>query len=195
MGLSASKPSWAATSATADDSTRLPRPAGASGLVITASTVCREAASARSAVTATGGVPAKTRRTTGPVPSGDPLRRMRRGPHLGDQFAVPFGFPDGLHRELTLLLVKPVDEQDAVEVVGLVLDAAREQFGALDSHGVAVHVEPGGDDPGGARRGELKAGQRQAALLVLLVVSVEGQHRIDQMAGLVAGVIGEHSQA
>ncbi len=56
-------PAERASTATGDGSTRLPRPEGASGRVSTASTVCRESWTARSAVTATSGVPAKTRRT------------------------------------------------------------------------------------------------------------------------------------
>ena len=41
--------------------------------------------------------------------------------------------------------VEPVDEQDAVQVVGLVLDAAGQQLGALERHRLAVHVEALGD--------------------------------------------------
>src|SRR5215475_7474514 len=143
MGLRTSRPASLPSAATGDGSTRLPRPAGASGLVTTASTVCREAITARSTVTATAGVPAKTRRIAALPPSGDPLHRVRRDPDLRDRLSGPFGFPDGLHRELALFGVQPVDEQDAVEVVGLVLDAAGEQFAALDAHRVAVHVEAG----------------------------------------------------
>src|SRR5215469_12624835 len=195
MGFSTSMPSSPATTATGDGSTRLPRPAGASGLVMTASTVCCEVRRARSAVTATGGVPAKTRRTAGVAFLGDPLDGVRRYFYLRDRGTGPLRIPDGLHRELALLLVEPVDEQDAVEVVGLVLYAAGEQLAALDRHRVAVHVEPGSDDPWRARRREHQAGQGQAGLVVFLLLAVQGEQRIDQVPGLVPHVVGEHPQA
>ena len=42
----------------------------------------------------------------------------------GGASSGPLGLADRLHRGLALLGVEPVDEDDAVEVVGLVLDAA-----------------------------------------------------------------------
>ena len=60
-------------------------------------------------------------------------------------------------RLAALLGVEPVDEQDAVEVVGLVLHAARQQVGALDGDRLAVRVEAAGDDLHGARGVEAQA--------------------------------------
>src|SRR6185437_4630341 len=142
----------------------LPRPTGASGRVTTAATVCLDAASARSVGSAAAGVPAKTSRTARSL--GDPLGGVRRDLDLRGGHARPLGLADGLHRELALLLVEPVDEQDAVEVIRLVLDAAGEELGALERDRVAVHVEAGRDHPGRAGGGELQAGQRQAAFVV-----------------------------
>src|SRR6201985_2744823 len=123
-GLSASNPSSSASSATGERCIFLPRPTGASGRVTTAATVCLDAASARSVGSAGGGVPAKTSRTARSL--GDPLGGVRRDLDLRDGHARPLGLADGLHRELALLLVEPVDEQDAVEVIRLMLDAAGE---------------------------------------------------------------------
>jgi hypothetical protein len=78
-----------------------------------------------------------------------------------------------------------------------VLDAAGEQFGALDGDRLAVHVEALGDGPGRARRRELQAGERQAALLVLLRLTGQVEYRVDQVPVLVvvvAHVEGEHPQ-
>src|SRR5712691_9555669 len=77
----------------------------------------------------------------------DPLGGVRGDPDLRDGVAVPFGFADGLHGQLALLLAHPVDEQDAVQVVGLVLHAAGEQLGALDRDRLTMHVEALSDDP------------------------------------------------
>ena len=70
----------------------------------------------------------------------------------GETFTVgalepePLGLADRLLGGLAGLVVEPVDEEHAVEVVGLVLDGAGEQLGALDRDRLAVHVEPLGDD-------------------------------------------------
>jgi hypothetical protein len=93
--------------------------------------------------------------------------------------------------------VEPVDEQHAVEVVGLVLHAASEVCGALDRDRVAVHVLAVGHDVGLAPAVEGQTGNGQAAFrAVLLLVVREVQHRVHQMPGhRVVDVIGEHPQA
>ena len=65
-GLSTSRPTSAARSATGLGPTRRPRPAGASGRVMTAATSCRDLSSASSEGTAAAGVPANTRRILRP---------------------------------------------------------------------------------------------------------------------------------
>src|SRR5262245_44873331 len=97
---------------------RCPRPAGAAGRVTTATTSCREASSASSAGTAVCGVPANTRRM---VLQRLTERRMRRRLDHGQRLAEPLGLSYRLHRELALLRVEPVDEQHAIQMVGLVL--------------------------------------------------------------------------
>src|SRR4051794_271321 len=130
-------PARAATSATGEATRRRPRPAGASGRGTTATTPCEDCSNASSAGTAGSGVPAKTRRT--------PLQRLAEGgvrarlDHRG-LGAGPVGLADRLHGELALLAVHAVDEQDAVEVVGLVLDAAGQQLRSLEHDRLAEHV-------------------------------------------------------
>src|SRR3954451_10491373 len=191
-GVSTSRPAAAARWATGLGSTLRPRPAGASGRVTTAATSCREVSSASSAVTAVSGVPAKTRRISEGLAPG----LVRRDAHPRDRVAPPLGLADGLHRRLALAGVHPVDEQHAVQVVGLVLDAAGEQFGALDGHRVAVHVEPLGHHAPGPLDRVDQAGERQAALVVLVLVLRQVQRGIDQVTGLVVvDVVGEDPQA
>src|SRR3954469_14539364 len=191
-GVSTSRPAAAARWATGLASTLRPRAAGASGRVTTAATSCREVSSASSAVTAVSGVPAKTRRISEGLAPG----LVRRDAHPRDRVAPPLGLADGLHRRLALAGVHPVDEQHAVQVVGLVLDAAGEQFGALDGHRVAVHVEPLGHHAPGPLDRVDQAGERQAALVVLVLVLRQVQRGIDQVTGLVVvDVVGEDPQA
>src|SRR5579875_3995570 len=127
-GLSTSRPASAASSATGLGAIRRPRPVGASGRVITAATSCRDRRIARNEDTAVGGVPAKTRRIRSARLA---LRAVRRNLDLPQRVAPPLGLADGLHGQLALLVVQPVDEQHAVQVVGLVLDAAGQLLGAL----------------------------------------------------------------
>src|SRR5437764_11253739 len=125
-GLSSSSPASAARSATGLTDGLRPRPAGASGRVITAATLCRDRSSASSEGTAARGVPANTTRMSQPVSAlvGLAAGRVRRHLHLLERVAPPFGLADRLHGELALLGIEPVDEQHAVQVVGLVLHAA-----------------------------------------------------------------------
>src|ERR1700761_418470 len=65
--------------------------------------------------------------------------------------------------------VEAVDEQPAVQVVDLVLEAAREQALPLDHHGLPGPVDPA--DPGvpGAAERIPEPGDGQASLLVFLL--------------------------
>src|ERR1041384_5071401 len=91
------------------------RPLGRSGCVTTATTWCRDASNASSAIAATSGVPKKTTRTV--LQRGVPRRRCRCQPEL--LLAEPS------HRLLAQLRRQPVDEEDAVRVIDLVLQDAR----------------------------------------------------------------------
>jgi hypothetical protein len=123
---------------------------------------------------------------------------VRRDLYLRERVAVPLCLPDGLHRELALLLIHPVNEQDAIQVVGLMLDAPGEQFGALDHDRLAVHVEALSDGARRPRGRELEAGQREAAFLILFRLAGQVEDRVDEVAVLpflVAAVEGEDAQA
>src|SRR5690606_8491604 len=61
-----------------------------------------------------------------------------------------------------------VDVEQAVEVVGLVLQAAREETAPLHLHRLAVCVHPGDPRPLGPAGREVLGGYREAPLLVLL---------------------------
>src|SRR5260370_9079642 len=131
-------------SATALGRTCLPRPAGASGLVRTAATVWDEASSASSDGTAACGVPAKTSRIgLQPLAVGEIGRNL----HCGNLLAPPVGRPDPPHRQLALVGIETVNEQHAIQMIGLVLHAPREHSAPLKGDRLAVHVETLGDDP------------------------------------------------
>src|SRR5215831_17802326 len=132
-------PAFAAYSATGLGPTARPRPAAASGRVSTATTSCLDRSSSSREGTAVCGVPAKTSRITseGAGSGGRPRSErlapggMRGNLHLRRGLTPPVGLADLLHRQLALHRVQPVDEQHAVQVVGLVLDAPCELPGPL----------------------------------------------------------------
>ena len=66
--------------------------------------------------------------------------------------------------------VEPVDEQHAVQVIGLMLDAAGQLTGALQGDRLPVHVEALGHHAVGPLGGEDEAGEGQAALVVGLLL-------------------------
>src|SRR3984885_45510 len=75
------------------------------------------------------------------------------------------------------------------------LNAAGQEFGALDGDRLAVHVEALGHDPVGALDRVDQAGKRQAALVVLVLLLPQVERGVDQVAGLVVvHVIGEDAQ-
>src|SRR5215469_16979851 len=187
-GLSTSMPADRARSATGLGATCKPRPAGASGRVTTAATSCLDFSKPSSEGTAAAGVPAKTSRIRSVRL---PAHRVRRGLHHGDRLAPPFGGPDLLHGELALRRVEAVDEQNSVQVVGLVLHAARELPGSLQSDRLAVHVEAHGHRAVRPPRRVLQAGKRQAPLVVRLLLLGQHEGRIDQVAQLIINMEGE----
>src|SRR4051812_3731973 len=71
-------------------------------------------------------------------------------------------------RRLPRLAGESVEEDLAVEVVALVLQAAGHQAGALQPQRLAVDVEALGDAVHGTDRGCPDAGHRQAALVAVL---------------------------
>ena len=166
-----------------------PRPARASGRVTTAATSCGEASRASSEGTAVSGVPARTSRT----------QRLPKAPACGLTLTTgavggPVGLADQPHRLAALLGVEPVDEQDAVEVVGLVLHRPRQQVGALDGDRLAERVPAAGDDLHRPRGVEAQPGQRQAPLRPGLLLVAEGEVGVDEVADGPVDAVGEHPQ-
>ena len=125
-----------------------PRPAGASGRVSTATTSCLEPAVHPVRAPPSAGCRRRPRACGRPTA---PSRRSACGETLTwHGLTPPLGLADLLDRQLALLRVEPVDEQHAVEMIGLVLDAAGELAGALQRDRLAVHVEAFGDHAVGA---------------------------------------------
>src|SRR5688572_21414245 len=110
-------PASVATSLTADGRGFRPRPAGRSGCVTTPTISCPSSSSARRLGAAKSGVPQKRIFTgVGSAPAGSSLRlRLRLG-------LLPLR-----HLHLALEGAQAVDEEDAVQVIDLVLEGAREQ--------------------------------------------------------------------
>src|SRR3954454_11219153 len=98
---------------------------------------------------AISGVPAKTRRVAGVAArlEREPVGGVRALLHRGGGRAGPLGLAHGPQGELALLAVEAVDEEHAVEVVGLVLYAAGQQGAALDRDRVPELVLALGDHP------------------------------------------------
>lgn len=82
----------------------------------------------------------------------------------------PLGLPNLPHGCLAGRGVEPIDEEYAVEMVGLVLQGAGQIVAALDRHRLAVHVEPLGDDETGALAVIGELGQRKAPLRAVLLL-------------------------
>src|SRR5215471_8025998 len=211
-GLSTSRPTSAARSATGLGPTRRPRPAAASGRVMTAATSCRDLSSASSEGTAVAGVPANTRRIaypafpvsiargTGRATVTRTSKRLapgavRRDFDLRDRLSPPFRLADLLHRQLPGDRVEPVDEQDAAQVIRLMLDASGQVTAALEGDRLPVHVETPGHHAVGPFGGVGEAGEGQAPLVVGLLLGRQLEIRVDQMTQLVVHVVGEHPQA
>src|SRR5215469_8550860 len=189
-GLSVSRPTSAARSATGLGPTRRPRPAGASGRVMTAATSCRDLSSASSDGTAVAGVPANTRRIaylalslriargTGRATVTRTSKRLAPGAvwrdfDLRDRLSPPFRLADLLHRQLPGDRDEPVDEQDAIQVIRLMLNASCQVTAALKGDRLPVHVEPPGHRAVGPFGGIGEAGKGQAALVVGLLLGRE----------------------
>src|SRR5437588_152630 len=154
-GCRMGRPCSSARSFTGDALTPRPLPRGLSGCVTTAATSCGDSSNARRAGTATSGVPMKTTRITSEPLGGVRARRWRHPEVLIAQC---------LHGFFPKLGCEAIDEQDAVEVIDLVLEDAREEpfrFLLDRSTGKVLRAHL---HRGRARHGIIRAGQRQAAL-------------------------------
>jgi len=126
---------------------------------------------------------------------GAPKGGVGRDPNGGRLLAGPVGLPDLLEGQLAGRAVEPVDEQHTVEVICLVLDTAGQQVAALHDHWVAELVEPLGHHPQCTLGVIGQAGQREAALLAVLLLVRQIKIRIHEMAGLIIDAVGEDPQA
>src|SRR6185436_19609737 len=149
-GWSTGRPSLSATSFTADArSSERERPTGLSGCVTTATTSNPSPSSARSGAVANSGVPQKSMRTLQLlfrmlVPLAI-LRRLER--RAADEAGIPVLVHLPLReRRSALQDAQVVEEQLAVEMVDLVLQAAREQLGRLHLVRLALEVHRAHDD-------------------------------------------------
>src|SRR5687767_14681033 len=170
-GWSTGRPSATATVFTADARTaERERPTGLSGCVTTATTSNPSPISARSGAVANSGVPQKSTRTlelllrmTVPLAV---LRRLER--RAADEAGILVLLQLPLReRRGALQDAQVVEEQLAVEVVDLVLQAAREQLGRLDLVRVAVEVHRAHDDVLWPLDVRIDVGDREAAFLRL----------------------------
>ena len=190
-------PASAASSATGDVRVARPRPAGAGGRVITATTSCRGASSsARSEGTAAAGVPAKASLTAVHRHSARPRVSCGLTFTVGAGSAPPFGLADRPHGRLrasgssrstnstpSRWSVSCCRQRASVAVPSTVIGSPYMFCPCATTLAAAAAVEG-------------QPGDRQAALrAVLLLVAREVQHRVDQVTGLlVVDVEGEHPQ-
>src|ERR1051326_7282150 len=165
---------------------RCPRPRGRSGCETTAGTRCGEWSSASSEGTANSGVPKKTITTPTRARSRLPLSRLPQLLNLADdQFALD--------------AAKAIDENDAVEVVHLVLKRARQEVRSLDRLLDAVAIEALDHDALRPHHGGVEARRAQTAFFLELgpvAFDEGGIHHFDQLPGrLPDGEIDdEHAQ-
>ena len=81
----------------------------------------------------------------------------------------PIRLANRLHRFLTGLRVKSIDEHDPIEVIGFVLHAPREQVASLERYRLSMHVHALGDHAACALAFERQIRNRQAALFTVLL--------------------------
>src|SRR5690606_4948901 len=103
----------------------------------------------------------------------------------------------GLHGLLPHALLQPVEVEHAVQVVALVLEAARHELLALDHHRLSLEVRALDAGVPRASGGEPQSGHGQApfiAVLVLLLGQLDDPW-VEDVADLVVDVPGEGTQA
>src|SRR4051812_49064011 len=171
VGWSTSIPSSRAATATGGGPSLRPRPCLASGRVTTSAGRCGPSARSRRTAAANAEVPRKTSGTGG---ASGPLRRVAGGVGLE-------GGAQGAHALLALIARGAVEDEDAVEVVDLVLDHARFQAAGLDEDVLAVAVLGAHADVDRALDVDVHGGQAETALLgPLLVLAGPLDDRVDQ---------------
>src|SRR5262245_5704114 len=155
-GRSSATPARSASAETGEGPACRPRPRGRSGWLTTAATGCRPARSLSSVGTAKSGVPKKASRSGALSPASARRPTRSADAQRGEAERSSSGRGVGLRVGLDLLLAKllhalahvhaalepadAVDEEDAVEVVDLVLEAHRLEPLGLDLERVAVEI-------------------------------------------------------
>src|SRR5581483_6010580 len=191
-GVTTGRPSSVAAFFTGLGTRPPPRPRLRSGWVTTRAMSWPASCSARRARCASGGLPRKTIRT-GP---GTLLRPGRR-PAAVVVDAQPADLPAGaagaedLHGLPAEIGVEPVEQEVAVEVVGLVEEDPAEQVLPFPDELLAVDVVAGQGDAAGPHDREVEARHRQAALLVLPALRGLHDRRVHHGERPVAGVVDE----
>src|SRR5918992_4828402 len=169
----------------------LRRSRGRSGRVTTATTSWAEASSASSGGTAAAGVPRYTTRTPGSLQGLVGLDGEVRPVQVGGEaldLEVELALAPLLEGPLAVAPGQPLDEQHPVQVVDLVLHAAGQQPFPGHLQRLAAHVLGGHGDGHGPLADVVEAGERQAALLALLLALPAGDDRVDQHpVGVLAG--------
>src|SRR5438552_7305203 len=138
--------------------------------------------------------PACPRRRPSPSES---LAEGRMGAQLDRRrmTARPLGFTNRLECQLALLAVQPINEQDAIEVVGLVLDTPGQQLAALDGHRFAVHVHALGDDTHRTLGGEREARNGESALVAVLLLIGQVEYGVHEVPEDIVNPVREHAKA
>ena len=107
-----------------------------------------------------GQLPAFQRKHSAPVAlqpaGGDSVRAGMEG---RGWLAEPLRLADEAHRLAPGLWIKLVDEEDSVEVIGLMLDATRQQIAAFDDDRFSVHIHALRHDAQGTLRVEGEPGK------------------------------------
>src|SRR5437763_3850633 len=146
-----------------------PRPRRLSARVTTKRTSCPSATRARRGGTAISGVP-RNASFTG-------LGRLVRLCPVGGQPQGPLA--ERPHRLFAFVGLEPLQEEDAVEVVDLVLEHAGEKLVGVDLLVVPVDVDALEVHLLGTADVPPELGHRQAPLVVRPLAAVLGEHRID----------------
>ena len=130
------------------------------------------AAAPAGSAAAAAGVPAKTSLRRAALRPAEQRVRAHLDHRRG--LADPLGLPDRRHAPPSGLGVEPVDEEDAVEVVGLVLEAAGQWRCPRSATGSPYMFSPCATTRS-RREVEGQAGQRQAALVAFLLLAGKGR--------------------
>jgi len=118
---------------------------------------------------------------------------MRAESKLGSDIAKPIGGTDYSHGFLACLRIEAINEDDPVEMIGLMLNATGHEISTFDGHRLAVHVHAMSHNSGCTWSFEGKPGQRKATLLAILEVIGQAEHWIAQVSEFIINPVREDS--